>query len=201
MTDQFADRAADWDKPSKIEMTTRFVQELSANLSLEKHWKAFEIGAGTGLVGLQILPNVDSMVFEDTSPAMLDVLQRKLKGDEKVELLEGEIYAYRQSDIDLVFACMAFHHVPDTDKALAHLASIVKSGGHVVIGDLMPEDGSFHSFNDIPHKGFDTDQLTQQFISAGFEVHKAYVYDALERERIPGVMGKYEQFILVAQKK
>lgn len=44
----------------------------------QPHWKALEIGAGTGLVGLQIADKVGHIVFEDTSAAMLEVLEQKL---------------------------------------------------------------------------------------------------------------------------
>lgn len=200
MTDHFAHRAADWDQPSKIQMTDKFVDELLLNLDLKSDWKGFEIGAGTGLVGLKLLPSLKAVVFEDTSPAMLEVLKSKLKGDEPVELVQGEIFEYQKQDIDLVFSCMAFHHIPDLDKALSHLASITKKKAYVVIGDLIEEDGSFHRFEPIPHKGFDLKALSAKFKAAGFEVKNAYIYDTLERERIEGKISAYEQFILIAQK-
>lgn len=201
MTDHFAHRAADWDQPSKIKMTDKFVEELLLNLELKSDWKAMEIGAGTGLVGLKLLPSLKAVVFEDTSPAMLEVLKSKLKGDEPVELVQGEIFEYRQQDIDLVFSCMAFHHIPDLDKALSHLASITKKHAFIVIGDLIEEDGSFHRFEPIPHKGFNLKELSIKFKTAGFEVKSSYIYDTLERERIEGKISAYEQFILIAQKK
>lgn len=201
MTDHFAHRAADWDQPSKIKMTDKFVEELLLNLDLKSDWKGLEIGAGTGLVGLKLLPLLKAVVFEDTSPAMLEVLKSKLKGDEPVELVQGEIFEYRQQDIDLVFSCMAFHHIPDLEKALSHLASITKKNACIVIGDLIEEDGSFHRFEPIPHKGFDLKELSGKFKAAGFEVKSAYIYDTLERERIEGKISAYEQFILIAQKK
>jgi ubiquinone/menaquinone biosynthesis C-methylase UbiE len=200
LNDHFAHRAADWDQPSKIEMSNRFVEELKKNIDLQPNWKALEVGAGTGLVGLAILPEVNSVVFEDTSPAMLGVLRSKLNGDEKIETVEGEIFDYQKQDIHLVFSLMAFHHLPDIDKALEYLANITLPGAYVVVGDLMSEDGSFHRFEPIPHQGFDPETLNQQFADAGFEVERNYVYDTLMRERIPGVMSGYEQFILVARR-
>lgn len=201
MKDNFAHRAADWDQPSKIAMSNRFVEELKRNLSLESHWKALEIGAGTGLVGLAILPDIDSVVFEDTSHAMLEVLQSKLKGDEQVEIVEGEIFEYHKKDIHLVFSLMAFHHLPEIEKALSHLAEITLPGAYVVIGDLMPEDGSFHRFDPIPHLGFDPETLNKRFENAGFVIERNYVYDTLMRERVPGVVTGYEQFMLVAKRR
>lgn len=201
INDNFAHRAADWDQPSKIAMSNRFVEELKQNITLQSCWKALEVGAGTGLVGLALLPEVDTVVFEDTSPAMLSVLKSKLNGNEKIETVEGEIFEYKQQDINLVFSLMAFHHLPDLEKALEHLATITLPGAFVVVGDLMPENGSFHHLEPIPHRGFNPDVLNRQFEQAGFAVERNYVYDTLMRERIPGVVAGYEQFILIARKR
>ncbi|OIP83041.1 MAG: hypothetical protein AUK44_06245 [Porphyromonadaceae bacterium CG2_30_38_12] len=200
MADNFAHRAAEWDNPSKTEMTRKFVAALLKKVDVQAAWKAFEIGAGTGLVGLQILPYVQRMIFEDTSPAMLDVLREKLTGDENIEIVEGEVFNYDKQDIDFVFACMSLHHVPDIEAALKHLNLITKKNATVVIGDLRTEDGSFHRFEPIPHQGFDTDKLSSQFENAGFQVLDCDTYNTLLRERIPGTMYQYEQFMLVARK-
>ena len=200
MTDNFAHRAAEWDNPSKVEMTNKFVGALTQNIELKSHWHAFEIGAGTGLVGLQLLPYVDSVVFEDTSAAMLGVLKQKLKGGETVDIVEGEVFAYKKQDVDFVFSCMAFHHIPDIDKTLEHLYQITNAGATIVVGDIRTEDGSFHHFEPIPHKGFDTDELSVKFERAGFKVVSISTYNILKRERTPGVFTDYEQFMLIAKK-
>lgn len=200
MTDKFAHRAADWDQPSKIDMTDKFVAAMLKNVKPNEKWKALEVGAGTGLVGLQILPYVQSVVFEDTSEAMLSVLKQKLNGSENVEIVHGEITEYSKKDIDFVFSCMAFHHIPDIDRALKHLFDICTSNATVVVGDIVSEDGSFHHFEPIPHRGFDTGVLSEQFIKAGFVVKSVELYNVLKRERVPGVIGEYGQFMLVASK-
>ena len=198
--DNFAHRAAEWDNPSKVEMTQKFVQALRSRVDLKASWKGLEIGAGTGLVGLQLLPDLKSVVFEDTSEAMLDVLKQKLSGSENVEILHDEITGYQDSDIDFAFSCMAFHHIANIDTTLAHLYTITKPDATIVIGDLRTEDGSFHRFDPIPHTGFDTDQLSAQFEAHGFKVISTETYNVLERERIPGETNSYEQFMLIATK-
>ena len=200
MTDNFAHRAADWDNPSKVEMTKKFVAALTQTIKLKKHWRALEIGAGTGLVGLQLLPYLNCVVFEDTSAAMLGVLKQKLNGDENVELIEGEVFEYKKQNIDFVFSCMAFHHIPDIEKTLEHLYQITNTGATIVVGDIRTEDGSFHHFEPIPHKGFDTNELSEKFEKAGFKVLSADTYNILSRERTPGVFTDYEQFMLVVER-
>ena len=198
--DNFASRAADWDNPSKIEMTDQFVSALLKEITPKSNWKALEIGAGTGLVGLQLLPKVQSVVFEDTSEAMLNVLKQKLTGNENTEIVHGEVFDYQHSDIDFVFSCMAFHHIPDIDATLNHLQHITRPGAIVVVGDLRTEDGSFHSFEPIPHKGFDTTDLSARFTKAGFQLISSNTYNILKRERIPGTLTSYEQFMLIAKR-
>lgn len=198
--DNFARRAAEWDNPSKVDMTQKFVQALRSKVDLKTTWKGLEIGAGTGLVGLQLLPHLKSVVFEDTSEAMLDVLKQKLTGSENVEILHDEVTGYKATDIDFVFSCMAFHHIANIDATLAHLHSITKPDAIVVVGDIRTEDGSFHRFDPIPHTGFDTDQLSAQFEAHGFKVASAETYNVLERERIPAEINSYEQFMLIATK-
>ncbi len=200
MTDNFAHRAAEWDNPSKIDMTTKFVSKLVDKIALQKNWHGLEIGAGTGLVGLQLLPYLQSVVFEDTSAAMLGILKQKLKGDEVVEIVEGEVFEYKKQDVDFVFSCMAFHHIPDIEKTLEHLFQITNPGATIVVGDIRTEDGSFHHFEPIPHKGFQTDELSAKFEKAGFKVLSADNYNILKRERTPGVYTDYEQFMMIARK-
>lgn len=200
MTDNFAERAATWDAPSKVEMTRKFVAALIERVELQKNWKALEIGAGTGLVGLQLLPMLRAVVFEDTSEAMLEVLKSKLKADDEVEIVQGEVFEYQSQDIDLIFSAMAFHHIPDIPAVLKHLYRITNEGAVVVVSDIRTEDGSFHHFEPIPHKGFDTDELSALFRDAGFKVNLVETYNILERERTPGVISNYEQFMLIAVK-
>lgn len=200
MKDNFADRAADWDSPEKTKMTEIFVAEMKRLVNFNPKWKALEVGAGTGLVGLQVVDMLESIVFEDTSEAMLDVLKQKTKNMSNFEIVHGEIFDYQQQDIDFVFSCMAFHHIPEIEKALSHLSLITKKGATIVIGDIRSEDGSFHRFEPIPHKGFDTEILSKQFQKAGFKVVSEHTYNKLSRERTAGIFTDYEQFMLVAEK-
>ena len=200
MIDNFASRAAEWDSAEKIGMTDIFVSEMLRNVMLDKKWKALEIGAGTGLVGLRILQGVDSVVFEDTSESMLNVLKRKVSENDSVEIIHGEVFDYKKQDINLIFSCMAFHHLPDIDKALKHLWQITVPNAVIVIGDIRSEDGSFHRFEPIPHRGFDTHQLAEQFKKAGFEVESHHTYNVLSRERVVGKITDYEQFMLIAKR-
>jgi len=200
MNDTFISKAADWDSPDKIYMTKKFADELIRSINLLPSWKALEIGTGTGLTGLQIEPFVHKVVLEDTSASMLEVLEQKLNENSKVEILNGEVTDYTSQDIDLVFSNMAFHHITDIEKTVKHLASITKANAWVVIGDLVTEDGSFHRFEPIPHRGFDTTILSGHFVQAGFEVKSIKIFNVISRT-VDAVTTLYDQFMLIAQRK
>jgi len=199
MNDNFITKAARWDNPDKIKMTQKFLSEMLLHVNPQSGWKAMEIGAGTGLVGLNIEPLVAKVVMVDTSEAMLGVLKQKINSNSKVEILHGEVFDYKQQDIDFVFSAMAFHHLNDIEKTLEHLATITKSGAWVVVGDLVTEDGSFHGFEPIPHCGFDTDVLSNQFSQAGFEVKMLKIYNVISRITEQKTTN-YEQFMLIAKR-
>ena len=199
MKDTFVAKAANWDSPDKIDMTTKFLNEMLFHINPQSSWKAVEIGAGTGLVGLNIEPLVSKVVMVDTSESMLEVLKQKLHNGSKVEILHGEVFDYKNQDIDLAFSAMAFHHLSDVEKTLQHLATITKPGAWVVVGDLATEDGSFHRFEPIPYCGFDTTILSKQFVQAGFDVKLVKVYNVITRI-IDERATNYEQFILIAKR-
>ena len=199
MNDNFKAKAAQWDSPDKIKMTQKFLSEMLLHVNPQSDWKALEIGAGTGLVGLNVDPLVAKVVMVDTSESMLEVLKQKLASESKVEILHGEVFDYKQQDIDFVFSAMAFHHLTDVEKTLEHLATISKSGAWVVVGDLVTEDGSFHNFEPIPYCGFDTDVLSKQFVKAGFEVKSVKIYNTITRVTDEKTTS-YEQFMLIAKR-
>jgi len=199
MNDSFAAKAVNWDSPDKINMTTKFLSEMLFHINPQSSWKALEIGAGTGLVGLKVEPLVGKVVLVDTSESMLEVLKQKLHSDSKVEVVHGEVFDYVKEDIDFVFSAMAFHHLTDVEKTLQHLSTITKSGAWVVVGDLVTEDGSFHGFEPIPYCGFDTDVLAKQFVKAGFEVKLVKIYNVMTRITNEKTTN-YDQFMLIAKR-
>ena len=199
MNDSFAAKAVNWDSPDKISMTTKFLSEMLFHINPQSSWKALEIGAGTGLVGLKVEPLVGKVVLVDTSESMLEVLKQKLHSDSKVEVVHGEVFDYVKEDIDFVFSAMAFHHLTDVEKTLQHLSTITKSGAWVVVGDLVTEDGSFHGFEPIPYCGFDTDVLAKQFVKAGFEVKLVKIYNVITRITNEKTTN-YDQFMLIAKR-
>jgi ubiquinone/menaquinone biosynthesis C-methylase UbiE len=199
MNDNFHAKAAQWDSPDKIAMTKKFLSEMLFHVNPLSSWKALEIGAGTGLVGLNVEPLVAKVVMVDTSESMLELLKQKLHGNSRVEIVHGEVFDYKHQDIDFVFSAMAFHHLTDVEKTIQHLATITKPGAWVVVGDLVTEDGSFHNFEPMPYCGFDTEVLSKQFVKAGFDVKQVKIYNVITRITEEKT-SNYDQFMLIAKR-
>ena len=79
------------------------------------------------------------------------------------------------------------------------MSSIMLPGAWVVIGDLESEDGSFHGFEPIPHRGFDTTLLSGLFVQAGFDVKRVKMYNVMSKS-LDSITKDYKQFMLVAQR-
>lgn len=196
--DYFKNKAAEWDSPIKIEMAEKFIAELLKNQIPTRDNKILDYGCGTGLVGMELSRITRDVVYLDSSESMIEILKKKLDAqkDWGRTIIQGEIFAYNQRDIDIITTLMALHHIEDIDEVLNHITqNILKSSGVIVIGDLTEEDGSFHNGDPVPHKGFNTEELTAKLNKAGLEVINSYTYNTM-------VKGdkKFDQFIMVAKK-
>jgi 2-polyprenyl-3-methyl-5-hydroxy-6-metoxy-1,4-benzoquinol methylase len=185
----FDERASDWDTPEHIERSRAIAALILDTLEPAPTTRVLELGAGTGLLGLSLLPHVAEVVLTDASRGMLEAADAKIAtgaypGARTLQLAIGED-ALPDDRFDLVVSLMALHHVPDTAAAVVALASLLVPGGRIALVDLETEDGSFHT--DAPGPvlhGFDRDDLRGELEAAGFrEVAFRPAYDVTHDER------------------
>lgn len=169
----FDERAPDWDTPERAARAQAVGRLILETVRPAVDASVLELGAGTGLLGLALLPHVGSVVLADASGGMLDVAEAKLAtgaypGARTLRLVLTED-PLPDERFDLVASLMVFHHVLDTDAALAELARLVAPGGRLAIVDLDAEDGTFHTDPNEPVlHGFDRDDLQARMEAAGF---------------------------------
>ncbi len=196
--DAFAAKAKNWDEnPRAVEMATRFVAELTRHASPAR---LLEFGCGTGLVGLQLVDELQELHMLDNSPAMLERLRQKAHGLDKITIWQGEIEEFELPKVDTICSLMALHHVADIERLLHLFNDLLPSGGKIIIGDILKEDGSFHGSTPVPHNGFDGQQLRHIFSSAGFRVEQFYSHQTISKIGADGIERSYPLFILVAAK-
>jgi len=102
-----------------------------------------DLGAGTGEFAIAAARLCRRVVAVDVSPAMLQVLRRKLEEHDiaNVEVVAAGFltYEHRGDAADFVFSKNALHHLPDFWKAVAleRIASLLKTGGVLRLRDLV----------------------------------------------------------------
>ncbi len=197
MIDNFEQKAKAWDNNSRIDIRNNFVEQLSYGIFIFKEDNIAEVGCGTGLVGLQLSKLVNKVYMIDNSPSMLNVLREKISESNinNVEIIEGEFEKSNLNNLSGVVSFMTLHHIEDISSFIDHVKAKLIVNGFIAIGDLVEEDGSFHSDVKVPHSGFNVEELSKILEEKGFIILKKSVYDKMEKNN-----KDYPLFIIIAQK-
>lgn len=129
-----------------------------------------ELGCGTGGLLARLHGFFRTVIGVDSSPEMLDMARRSsaLPG---VELRLGmlEHLPVADGEADAALAHMVLHHMADPASAFPEAARILKSGGMLVVADLLPHsnDGFRVSQGDL-WPGLDPDEVGRWAGGAGF---------------------------------
>lgn len=187
-----------------------------------------EFGCGTGVLGLRLAEDhAARLLFVDTSPAMLGVLRGKLAQAAEAssqesnatqasvqaskaqqvhaQVFEGELdkQPIAEDSVDLAVSLMALHHVPNVPGALSRLRALLKPGGLLLVGDLLPEDGGFHAGNNHDesacHNGFDPEALRALCLGAGLDVLHLLPFHLVRKPDPTGALREYPLFFLAAK--
>ena len=173
MTDQFQDKAQDWDeRPIPAQISAGVGALLLEKLPLRPSMRVMDFGAGTGLICAHVAPRVEKIYAVDISESMLERLAAKPELQGKVEpICQNILETPLDKQVDLIMSAMAMHHVEDTEQLLRVLATQLVPGGTLALADLDKEDGSFHpaGTEGVFHRGFDRDAIQTLLEKQGFE--------------------------------
>ncbi|MEI6820518.1 MAG: class I SAM-dependent methyltransferase [Bacteroidota bacterium] len=199
--------AKDWDvNPKMIERANILANQLKEYFNFDNNtMTAFEFGSGTGLLSYHLRDSFKSITLADSSEGMVNVLKAKI-ANENIKNLHPVLIDMPKNNlsidkVDYVFTFMALHHVIEIDKLLKNFNSMLNANGYICIGDLVTEDGSFHSHDSSfdGHNGFDKDELTTLLANNGFVVEHYKVFYEIEKE-YENQMKKYPLFLIIAKK-
>jgi 2-polyprenyl-3-methyl-5-hydroxy-6-metoxy-1,4-benzoquinol methylase len=184
----FDAKAADWDTPERRERARALADAIRVTLPLTADMRALDIGAGTGLLGLDLLSDVGSVVLADPSQGMVDVARAKIEA-ESIANARAIVYDFPAdappdgAPFDLAVSMLVLHHVADTAATLRSVHAALAPGGHLAVIDLEKEDGSFHDPEQpgIHHHGFEGEALVRLTTAAGFADARVRIVHELQR--------------------
>ena len=185
---QFFDSAAgSWDA-----LRAELVGDRSDVLALldlfEPSWVVGDLGCGTGHISAALAPSVARVIAIDESGPMLAAARDRLHGLENVDLREGHVESLPLEDasLDVAILFLVAHFFTDPARAMQEVRRVLKSGGRLLIVDLLPHDREDLAAQGHIWQGFSEEQITGWLTTAGF-THTRYRPMSSTSDRTPGL--------------
>jgi len=127
-------------------------KNMAALLDLQGDEQVLDVACGTGHASLAIAPRLSRgrITAVDLSPGMLDQARKKAAslGIRNVEFLERDMQelGFAECPVDIAVCAFGIFFVMDMEAQLAHIASMVKPGGRVMICNF--QDNYFQPMRD-----------------------------------------------------
>ncbi|MFO7765039.1 MAG: class I SAM-dependent methyltransferase [Pelovirga sp.] len=201
----FDAKASRWDTdPKKIARAEAVAKGICAMVPLHAAMRTLEYGCGTGLLGFALQPHVGKLIFADSSPGMLDVVEQKIAAADNANLssrlLDLDKDPAPPECFDLICSLMTLHHVGDYQGLLTKFYQLLHPGGYLCVADLDTEDGSFHNSDFAGHQGFDRDVLHHQLQQIGFDhIRFKTVFEVVRGEA--EAARRYPVFLMVCRRR
>lgn len=169
-TDKFEQIAGSYDTPERIQIAKLSSDAIRKYIGDAKSKSAIDFGCGTGLVGMNLLDEFDTMLFLDTSPNMIQRIQDKIS-DLKLRNADTLCFDFETGSLsdlraDYIFMAQVLLHIPDVDSLLSRLFEVLNGGGHLLIVDF---DKNEKVASDLVHNGFNRSELADMMTRIGYD--------------------------------
>lgn len=168
----FEQMAKRYDTEDRIELAKVIVKEVRQELQNCNSSSLMDYGSGTGLVSLELTDLVDSILLVDSSQQMLEVAKTKIsnKGMTNAKVLYSDFTQETpELKADIVLMSLVLLHIPDTQKILQEMFSILSDGGKLIIIDFDKNENINHP---KVHNGFSHEELNKSLTRARFKSTK-----------------------------
>ncbi len=165
----FERMAQRYDSESRIELANIIVKKVRQALADSESKTLLDYGSGTGLVGLQLVDLVRSVLLVDSSEQMMAVAEAKITHN---NILNASVrvsdFTEETPDLkaDIILVSLVLLHIPKTTLILEQLYSILNEGGKLLIVDFDKDETISHP---KVHNGFLHDDLKNKLSDAGFK--------------------------------
>jgi ubiquinone/menaquinone biosynthesis C-methylase UbiE len=131
--------ASQYDSQTNLtrDLEARSLREILKDISFDS---CLEIGCGTGKNTSWLIEKAKQVTAVDLSDEMLAKAKSKI-GEEKVQFIQADItqdWKFIHQEFDLVTYSLVLEHIRDLDSAFEKMASAIRPGGYVYIGELHP---------------------------------------------------------------
>ena len=169
-TDKFDSVANSYDNPERHHIAMVASDAIKEYLGDTRSKSAIDFGCGTGLVGMNLVNEFESLLFMDTSENMLDIVKKKITdvGALNARTLCFDFESSSQPDLraDYIFMAQVLLHIQDYEAVLAKLHAVLNDEGHLLIVDFNKND---KVVSELVHNGFDQEQLKALMLKIGFK--------------------------------
>lgn len=169
-TDKFEMIAKMYDTPERIQIAKVSSDAIREYLVNAKSKNAIDFGCGTGLVGMNLLHDFNSMLFLDTSQNMINQIKHKISdfNIQNADTLCFDFEKEASSDFhaDYIFMAQVLLHIHDVELVLSRLFDVLNEGGHLLIVDFNKNE---KIVSDIVHNGFNQVELTDMMEKIGYK--------------------------------
>jgi len=168
-TDKFEMIADTYDTPERIQIAKVSSDAIREYVVDAKSKKAIDFGCGTGLVGMNLLNEFQSMLFLDTSSNMIHQIKQKI-ADRHIRNADTLCFDFEQEGLsklraDYIFMAQVLLHIPDVEFVLSRLFEVLNEGGHLLIVDFNKNE---NIVSDLVHNGFHQDELSDRMTKIGY---------------------------------
>lgn len=169
-TDKFEMIADSYDTPERIQIAKVSSDAIQEYLVDTKGKNAIDFGCGTGLVGMNLLNDFNSILFLDTSQNMINQIKQKFSGSniQNASTLCFDFEKDSRSDLhaDYIFMVQVLLHISDAELVLSRLYEVLNEGGHLLIVDFNKNE---KIVSDMVHHGFDQIELANIMTKIGYK--------------------------------
>ncbi|MFT9493932.1 class I SAM-dependent methyltransferase [Anaerosolibacter sp.] len=169
-TDIFEMMANKYDTIERIQIAKLTSDAIREYLVDANNKSAIDFGCGTGLVGLNLLNDFNSMLFLDTSPNMIDKIKQKIThlNIPDVDTLCFDLEKESLSDLhaDYIFMAQVLLHINDVELVLSRLYDVLNTGGHLLIVDFNKNE---EIIPEMVHNGFEQEKLIDLLNKIGYK--------------------------------
>jgi ubiquinone/menaquinone biosynthesis C-methylase UbiE len=176
-TDKFEMIANIYDTSERIHIANLSSNAIHEYLIDTKDKTAMDFGCGTGLVGMNLLDDFNSILFLDTSQNMIDQINQKITKfnvqNASTLCFDIEKDSLLDLKVDYIFMAQVLLHIKDVELVLSRLYEILNENGHLLIVDF---DKNEKIISDMVHNGFDQSELSEIISKTGYKNIKSKTF-------------------------